>query len=202
MPSEVAESKALTVYAVEGWLEALENVDGMVTPDQQQAFELELAQALQSTHRTERVAQSILQLEAEVEFGKQEIRRIKARCDRIEAFVEHLREGVLNFIKALGADRNGRFPALAGRTATMSARANPASVLITDPEEVPIRYKRAVVQLPYDMWLSIVEAHPHATAGHLQEVKIDKAAIKEAIRRGEEVAGADLDISQYHLRVG
>jgi hypothetical protein len=46
-----------------------------------------------------------------------------------------------------------------------------------------------------------VDRFPDLTAGALKGVAIDKRAVKEAIGRGEDVAGADLNIGVYHLAV-
>lgn len=199
--SQAAPTQALTLYAVEGWLEELQNTEDIVAPEQKQAFDLELVAALKSTQRTEHVAQAIRQCERAVEFGKDEIQRIRARCQTLQNIADRLREGVLRFILAQGIDGEGRFRKLAGRTTTMSARSNPPSVLIADEEKVPIAYKRAHVEMPYAMWLQLVDAFPCETAGALKSVDIDKRAVKEAIGRGEAVAGADLDIGKYSLQV-
>lgn len=196
-----SETQALTLYAVEGWVEDLQDTEGAVTPEQQQAFELELSRALESRDRTERVAQSIRQIEAAVEFGEKEIDRIRKRCNMLENIAGRLREGVLKFIIALELDGSARFPKLKGRTLTMSARSNPPSVEIKNLDEIPVRFKTAKVEMPLELWQVLVDAFPSDTAGALKGIAVDKRAVKAAMDKGENIAGVDVILDRYCLMV-
>jgi len=196
------ESKSLTLYEAEGYLAALLETEGAVEPGEQQAFDLELSRSLAAAQdKRERVAQFILQCEAQAEFCKSEAERIRARGKVFEKAADRVREYVLGYILAQGTDLKGKFQKLIGKTTTMSARANPASVEIGNPEAVPARYKTVKVEMPLEIWYGLVDQHPNETAGALKSVDIDKRAIKEAIGRGEDVAGADLNIGKYSLMV-
>ena len=189
------------LYAPEGYLAELEDTEGAVEPEQQAAFDLELAQALRATARTEKVGQWILQLEAQAEFCKAEAKRISEYGKRLEGWADRIRERVLYYIMSRGLTADAKFTKLKGKTVTMSARANPPSVEVIDPEAVPARYKSIRVQMPLEQWHVLVDKCPNETAGAATSIDIDKRLIKEAIGRGEEVKGADLNIGKHSLMV-
>ena len=203
MPTEVMEErKSLTLYAAEEYLAELLETEGAVAEEQQEAFDLELSRSLAAAQdKREAVARFILQCEAQAEFAKSESDRIRARGKVFERAADRVREYVLGYILAQGVDHKGKFPKLAGKTTIMSARSNPPSVEIIDAEEVPARFKTVKVEMRLEQWYQLVEAHPDETAGALQSIDIDKRMLKEAIGRGEDVAGADLNIGRYSLTV-
>jgi hypothetical protein len=203
MQTEVMEpeTKSLLLYAPEGYLTELQDTEGAVEPAEQAAFDLELAQALKATARTENVGQFILECEAQAEFCKAEARRIGEQAKRFERMADRVRERVLYYIMSRGIDAVGKFMKLRGKTLTFSARSNPPSVEIIDAEAVPARFKTVKVEMPLEQWYQLVEAHPDETAGALKSIDIDKRMLKEAIGRGEDVAGADLLIGRYSLTV-
>ena len=203
MQTEVMEErKSLTLYAAEEYLAELLETEGAVAEEQQEAFDLELSRSLAAAQdKREAVARFILQCEAQAEFAKSESDRIRARGKVFERAADRVREYVLGYILAQGVDHKGKFPKLAGKTTIMSARSNPPSVEIIDAEEVPARFKTVKVEMRLEQWYQLVEAHPDETAGALKSIDIDKRMLKEAIGRGEDVAGADLNIGRYSLMV-
>ena len=205
MPIEVMEReqpKSLTLYEAEDYLASLLETEGAVPEEQKEAFGLELARSLAATQeKRERVAQFIFQCRAESDFCKREEARIRGRRQILDNTVERVQEYVLNYIMAQGVDVKGKFPKLTGKTTTMSARSNPASVEIIDEAAVPVRFKTAVVEMPLEFWYRLVDQFPNETAGALKTVAIDKRPIKEAIGRGEDVAGADLNLGRFSLQV-
>jgi len=205
MPTSILEepqSKSLTLYAAEDYLAALLETEGAVPEAEQQAFDLELSRSLAAAQdKREAVARFILQCEAQAEFSKSEADRIRARGKVFERAADRVREYVLGYILAQGVDHKGKFPKLAGKTTSMSARSNPASVEIVNAEEVPAAYKTVKVEMPLEVWYRLVDQHPDETAGTLKSIDIDKRMLKEAIGRGEDVAGADLNIGRYSLMV-
>lgn len=204
--ASIKTEQSLTLYEAEGYLTELLDTEGVVTPEQQQSFELELREALSAARdKREQVAQFIKQMEAEAKFAKDEADRIRQRGKRFEQVAERVREYVLNYIMSMGLDASARFPKLEGRTITMSARSNPQSVDITDPDRVPAQFKTACIEMPFEIWQVLVDAFPVDTAGALREVKVDKRAVKAAIDKGEIAcgpeSGVDLIIGRYSLTI-
>ena len=196
------ESKSLTLYEAEDYLASLLETDGAVPEEQREAFELELSHSLSAAQdKREKVARFILQCEAEADFCKAEADRIKARGKSFQNAAARVREYVLGYIMAQGLDAQAKFKKLVGKTTTMSARSNPASVEIVNEEMVPSAYKTVQVEMPLEIWHVLVDRFPDLTAGALKGVAIDKRAVKEAIGRGEEVLGADLNIGTFHLAI-
>lgn len=205
MPIELMERepvKSLTLYESEDYLAELIETEGAVPEEMKEAFERELSHALvQSQAKRESVAQFILQCEGAAEFCKQEEERIRARRKVLQNTAERVREYVLGWIMAQGLDAQARFKKLVGKTTTMSARSNPASVDIVNEEAVPARFKTAVCEMPLETWYKLVDQFPNETAGALKTIAIDKRPVKEAISRGEDVAGADLNLGKYSLSI-
>lgn len=204
MPISVMEpeTKSLTLYQAEEHLAVLLEMEGAVTPEMEQAWRVEVQHSLEQTQaKREACAQFILQCEAEAEFCKVEAERIRTRGKHFENTAKRVREYVLDFIMRQGFDAQAKFKKLIGKTTTMSARSNPASVEIIDPEAVPAEFKSIRVQMPLEHWYKLVDAFPNETAGAATSIDIDKRLVKEAIGRGEEVKGADLNLGRFSLQI-
>src|SRR6516165_5821124 len=96
---EEPQSKSLTLYEAEGYLAELLETEGAVPEDQLEAFGQELARSLAATQeKRERVAQFILQCEAEADFCKREEARIRGRRQILQNTAERVRGYVLGWI--------------------------------------------------------------------------------------------------------
>lgn len=113
--------------------------------------------------KRDRVAQFLAHLEAQQEFAEAEIKRLRARKERFARAQERLERQVIAVLRSTGAKR------LEGRTSTLSLRACPPSVAITDGAAVPAAYK-----VRHEAWT------------------VDRPALRQALERGEAVPGATL----------
>jgi hypothetical protein len=105
---------------------------------------------------------------AEIEALKAEIKRLSDKAARKEKTVERLKREAAQGLAALGIKKTGN------AIFTVTARVN-VRTIIDDENTVPAEFKQTVVK---------------------EEVKIDKTAIKAAIKGGAVVEGAHLEENQ------
>lgn len=199
----LAEMPSKTLYDVEDDLLALLDSEDGVTAEMEAQFKADLAQVLTGAkEKRERVARKILQLEAAAAYAHSEAKRCAVWARVRENKAERLRAYVLGVIEGLDRDKKGKLQKLEGLTTTMSARACPASLEITDAGIIPEEYKTVTVIMPARDWSKLREAAgaycptiPAITYG------VISAKLKAAIEGGAEVPGADLAIGKNTLQV-
>lgn len=137
-------------------------------------------------------------VEAQVQLAANEIERLKNRQKRMLGFVEYLEASAITTMETL------RVKKLAGDTSTLSLRACPPSVIITDENALDRKYKVCVIKLRLDQWLEFVESCKASQIDSIATWVVDyapinKAAIGRAIKAGETVPGADLAMGKNTL---
>lgn len=200
----VREMPDKTLYEVEDDLLSLLDSEEGVPAELEEQFRADLAAALiASKDKRERSARGILQDESSAAFARKEAQRIGEWARGREARAERKRAYVLNVIQQMDRDKKGKFQKLEAHTVTMSARACPASLEITDQREVPVHFKEVSFTLRGETWLRMLPLLPRDI---IEEVfgcfrqAIDSAAVKAALAHSE-VPGADLLIGKYTLQV-
>jgi hypothetical protein len=159
---------ALTLYELETelttWIDTLPLVEGdeVATAEIQTKITEYLTKA---ASKRDRVAQFLAHLESLEELSKAEEIRLAKRRETLKVKRERLEWYIVNTLRSLNLRK------LEGNTSTLKLVRNPDSVVITDFDAIPDEF--LVRHLP-----------PAPTA--------DKRAIREAIRAGEVVPGADL----------
>jgi len=199
-----APSAPLALYAVDENLAALVDTEASVPEEQRPAF----AQQFQMAIRTspDGVAQSLAFIDSQIELAKAECRRIWQRQADFEFLRESLTMHAVQAIQALGADRKGKYPKIEGQLFTLSVRANPDSVNVTDPAKVPDSYKRISVRLPLRLWNSVLDSVDIDLAQKITEsagrpdVEVSKSAVKDALATGAAIDGAGM-VRTYRLEV-
>lgn len=222
----VAEMPGKTLYDVEDDLLALLDSEEGVPPEMEEQFRIDLAAALTGAKdKRERVARKILQLEAEVAYARGEAQRVQAWARVREMQAARLRGYVLRIIESLPKDAKGKPAKLEGLTTTMSARACPVSLDITDAAAVPKQYKDVSVVMSADLFESWafdkcacsnyeprdagcpvcggtgLLPNDKYTASKGGSWSIDRPRLKVAIEGGADVPGADLIIGKNSLVV-
>jgi hypothetical protein len=81
--------------------------------------------------------------------------RAKKRAAAYEKAALRVSEYVLDVIKELGQDKDGKWKKLEGKEWVLKAVKCPASTNVFDPAYVPLRYHRATVIMEADDWESI-----------------------------------------------
>lgn len=196
-------STSLTLYQLEDTYQALLDTEAMVPPALEAEFQQLLHDALFTTvEKRERVAQFLLFLMEGQEQVKKERERLARRNELFANTERRMRRYIAMVIKDQGRDAKGEYRKLIAHTATMFLRALPASIDVTDEDEVPDEYKNITITMPLDLWRRLTYQHNelmmHDTMGiQIKTVVADKERIREAIEHGADVPGADLKLAGH-----
>lgn len=187
MASAVEKSKLPSLYDLEESLTALLDTEAMVTAEQEEQFRLELSAQLEKTvAKRDRVGAFIQWLKHQAGTSSQrgvidqEIDRLRNFKRICESTLERLENYVLGVIEHIGPDDKGKLRKLQGEQYTLSARACPVSVSITDDAAVPDEYKRVTVTMPALEWMALmVELGVVPDENWSVSTAIDRTAVKE-----------------------
>ncbi|GEB79744.1 hypothetical protein DDE01_11590 [Desulfovibrio desulfuricans] len=144
-------------------LDALAEID--VQPEQQEAALAYLEDlALQEAEKTDAIGYVLRRADADVEFLKHEEARIRGRRVALENAQRRMKERLQYMMNASGLRQ------LKGSTTTLYIRKSEAVQIDCNPQELPPAYLDTVI-----------------------DYRPRKAAIKDALKRGEHVPGAKLE---------
>ena len=167
-------SATCTLYDIEYELiYLLDTLDSL--PAEDEIARIEIEEAITRAVRTEMrkvdgISHTLVHFESQVELAAAEIRRLQARRKAFERSGERLEVYVSRAMQVAGVKK------LEGKTTTLSLRAAPVSVSITDFDAVPAEYKEIRT-----------------------EIVISKDAVKKALKGGVEVPGAALSEGNVYL---
>jgi hypothetical protein len=198
LPAEVC--TGLTLFQIEETIALLAESaeEEGLTPEIEQALATYLQGALE---KRDRVAEFILYCEGMAALAKAEVQRLQTRQKHFECTAERIRAMALRVLDCLGVSK------LEGRTHTLKKRKCPASVAVRDQAEISAEFKRVTVILPASRWEALLAALPKEVSEQVrgeiikQETGIEVAAIKEALKSGASVPGAELVGDRYSLQI-
>ena len=163
-----------TLYEIEYELiYLLDTLESLSPEDEEARVELEeaITRAVEAQIRkVDGISHMLAHFESQAELAAEESRRLQGRKKAFERSAERLESYVRNAMRLTGVRK------LEGATTTLSLRAAPASVVITDFEAVPAEYKEIRT-----------------------EIVISKDAVKKALKGGREVPGAALSEGTVYL---
>lgn len=203
----IVPKQSVSLYELEETLVAFVEAMEMVPPEDEPAFLEAFSQALMAAQdKRDKVAQFLAHLESQAEMAKAEIKRLQERKADFEAARDRLEAYVVKVIESLGTDAKGKLQKLEGKYSTLSLRACPVSVEVSDDTAVPDACQRVTVTLPAPMWTEVLDALDIETAGRVEEAAgqpkrtIDKAALKAALESNPDIPGARLVIGKHSLK--
>lgn len=149
--------------------------------------------------KVDRIGRFIRVMEARAAYCKGESARLAVRGRVAENKVEQTKALILYFLQSREVTK------MEGKQFTLRCQKNSQdSVRISDPSLIPLRLKRVEARFDGDLWERIMAAVPKDTkellVSGIQETAPVNDAIKQAIARKEEVAGATVTRG-YHVRV-
>jgi hypothetical protein len=189
MPNE-----SLSLYRIEDDLAALlETGSGGISPEFEQEYRSDLAQALQkAVDKRDRVGQFIRYLEDQARFAAEEAKRLTERKQFFERAAERMRAYVKWTIESMGLDEQGKWRKLEGRSTTFVLRKLP-DILQVDDAAIPADYKTLVITVPAAAWQRHLEACSDRAeifaAITATEVKLDRRGPPGAAEGRRGVAG-------------
>jgi Siphovirus Gp157 len=210
-----AAPSAPTLFTIEDDLQALLNSEELVNDEQWDEFKQEVAAKLRSAvDKRQRFGEFIRFCELMQSNCDTEIKRLEALRKMYAAAQDRCEQFVVYTIEQLGRDRRGRYPKLAGHTVTLSVAQNPDSVELVDKESIPDRFQSVELKLPLDAWKQVLESFDSRNDAEAQETAaalraadesavrcISKTAIREHLKSGFEVPGADIKIGNLRCKV-
>jgi hypothetical protein len=196
------------LYDIEAHLAALVETAELVQADQELAFIADLRHAITTAiDKRDRVGQFLVHCESQAKLAEQEIKRLRERKAVYERAAENMEAYVVRIIEDLGQDDKKRYRKLEGRTVTFAIAKCPPSVEITDEEQIPAEYKRLQLTLPAAVWEALLDNMDLEERAHIlaqvtrSECEVMKTPLKEALAKGDAVAGARLLTGKHSLRV-
>lgn len=204
-----------TLFTIEEDLQALLDSEDLVSEEQDEEFKADLAAALGSAvEKRQRFGEFIRFCELMQSNCEAEIKRLGALKDMYRRAQDRCEKFVVYTIEQLGRDARGRYPKLPGHTVTLSVAQNPDSVDILNPESIPDEFKSVELKLPLNVWKRVLDAFDNrgdedgvATAAALHTAdgsgsrSVNKTAIREKVKLGLDVPGADLKIGDLRCKV-
>jgi hypothetical protein len=200
MPNE-----SLSLYRIEDDLAALlETGAGGISPEFEQEYRSDLAQALQkAVDKRDRVGQFIRYLEDQARFASEEAKRLTERKQLFERAAERMRAYVKWTIESMGLDEQGKWRKLEGRSTTFVLRKLPDILQVDDEAAIPAEFKTLVITVPAVAWQQHLEAcsdRPEILAAIIHtDVKLDRRGLLARLKEGAELPGADIRLGDYGL---
>jgi len=198
-----------TLYELEENLEAwAHSIDPAEEPSVRESILEQIGQTLRrAKEKRDAVVAFLRHCESQQKFADAEIDRIEKRKAFIARVQQELESYLIKVVEQYAPrDRRGT-QRLEGNFSSLRIQRNPESVLISDLEAVPAAFKQAVITMPAYAWEALLQ-NLDAEARKLfesliekQEWKPDKKAIRMELKRGGEVAGADLKFGDWRLVV-
>jgi hypothetical protein len=170
----------LTLYAITDTLPALLDSLDMCESDEQRAeCEAEIQRYFAALpQKVDGVARMIAHYEGQSASASAELKRLADRKRRFDARLDSLKAYVVRVLDALPEPRRGA-KRLEGDTATLSLKRCPPSLRITDATKIPPEY------------MTIIPARS----------EVCNSAVKDALKAGTEVPGAELVTDKRRLEV-
>jgi len=183
---------SLTLYTAEENLSAfLETEEGGVPKEMRQEFALALAGANEAAlDKRDACIRFLRHVESQIEFVKAEKVRLNDWQKGLEAGLERFRDYLAVVVAEYGKQAKGAAK-LEGRVGSLTLRKTPDKAEVTDPAVIPSAYKTVTVTLPADVWRAIAAQYP-AAANHPAEESVSKKPLLDALKRGDEIDGAEL----------
>ena len=149
--------------------------------------------------KVDRIGRFIRVMEARAAYCKAEASRLTTRGRVADTKVEQTKAFILYFLQTREVTK------MEGKQFTLRCQKNSQdSVRISDPTLIPLHLKRVEARFDGALWAQIIAAVPNETRALLvagvQDTSPVADAIKQAIARREEVAGASVTRG-YHVRV-
>jgi len=194
-----------TLYELEDTLQALVNsIDLAEEPSAREAILDDIGQSLRRTkEKRDAVVAFLRHCEVQQKFADSEIDRIQRRKAFIARVQQELESYVVGVVEQYAPRDRRSIQRLEGNFSCLRIQRNPESVVISDVEAVPAKFKTVVVSMPALLWKSLVERFGDRAAleseVERQEFKPDKKAIAAELKRGGEIPGADLKFGDWRL---
>jgi hypothetical protein len=186
------DNKSISLYAIEQELNQFLDTEALVPEDQLAAFQAAfLEKTQQAIQKRGNCIRAISHLEAQIAGARAEENRIAAWRGSLESGLERFKAYLVRCIELSGQKK------VEADNGSLAIQANPESVEITDLELVPDEFKTVTVKMPAATYRVLAAELDGLDATWTAS----KTAIKEALKQGRDVPGADTRFGKWSLRV-
>jgi hypothetical protein len=185
-------NKSMTLYHIEEELQIMLDTEALVPQDQLQEFqELFIAKTEQARIKRTQCVKAIQHIEAQIAGARSEENRIAAWRGSLESGLARFKDYLVRCIELSGQKK------VEADNGSLAIQANPESVEITDATLIPDEFVTVTVKMPAKVYRELgIELD-----GLDATFNPSKSAIKEAIKAGREIPGADLRWGKNRLNV-
>jgi len=196
----MSNEKSLSLYQIESDLQAFVDSEALVPEEQLALFQAEFAaKTREAVVKRGRCIQAIQHLEAQIAGARSEENRIAAWRGSLESGLARFKDYLVRCIELSGQKK------VEADNGSLAIQANPESVEITDATLIPDEFVTVTVKMPATVYrqlleVALIDGLPRNT---LLDATFNpsKSAIKEAIKAGREVTGADVRFGRNRLVV-
>jgi len=184
--------KSLSLYQIESDLQAFVDSEALVPEEQLALFQAEFAaKTREAVIKRTKCIMAIQHLEGQIAHARAEENRIAAWRGSLESGLARFKDYLVRCIELSGQKK------VEADNGSLAIQANPESVEITDLEAVPDEFKTVTVKMPAALYHELILSLDGCDA----TFTASKTAIKEALKAGREVPGADTRFGKWSLRV-
>jgi hypothetical protein len=192
--------KSLSLYQIETDLQAFVDSEALVPEEQLALFQAEFAaKTREAVVKRTKCIMAIQHLEGQIAHARSEENRIAAWRGSLESGLARFKDYLVRCIELSGQKK------VEADNGSLAIQANPESVEITDATLIPDEFVTVTVKMPATVYrqlleVALVDDLPRNT---LLDATFNpsKSAIKEAIKAGREVTGADVRFGRNRLVV-
>jgi len=186
------DNKSLSLYAIEQELNQFLDTEALVPEDQLAAFQAAfLEKTQQAIQKRGNCIRAIAHLEAQIAGARSEENRIAAWRGSLESGLARFKDYLVRCIELSGQKK------VEADNGSLAIQANPESVEITDAALIPDEFVTVTVKMPAKVYRELGLELDGLDA----TFNPSKSAIKEAIKAGRDIPGADLRWGKNRLNV-
>ncbi len=195
-------STALTLYSLEENLVALIDTEDLVESEEQHLEILrEIAQANDAAiAKRDGVIRMHRHLELQQANIDAEIKRLQALKASYAHAQERFEKYVIRVMDECVPQPKKGCKKLEGSIGVLKLAKKSPAVDIEDEAKIPAQYKNVIVAMDADTWLRFAP-EPMVALARKVEYCVKKAEVKEALKAGQDVPGADLPMESFRLEV-
>lgn len=188
----MSNDKSLSLYQIESDLQAFVDSEALVPEDQLAEFQQEfLAKSREAVAKRGNCIRAISHIEAQIAGARAEENRIAAWRGSLESGLARFKDYLVRCIELSGQKK------LEADNGSLAIQANPESVEITDAALIPDEFVTVTVKMPAKVYRELGLELDGLDA----TFNPSKSALKEAIKAGREVPGADVRFGRNRLVV-
>jgi hypothetical protein len=188
----MSNEKSLSLYQIESDLQAFVDSEALVPEEQLALFQAEFAaKTREAVVKRTKCIMAIQHLEGQIAHARSEENRIAAWRGSLESGLARFKDYLVRCIELSGQKK------VEADNGSLAIQANPESVEITDATLIPDEFVTVTVKIPAAVYRDLSTW----LEGYDATFNPNKSMIKEAIKSGRDIPGADTKFGRNRLVV-